>query len=389
MSSRFIVLIAASALIVMMAFPKAGFYYEGIPVTVGYIVLGLLAVFELIHKATHNKSDVGAPVAFILVFIFGFGAIEVGAFKIYGYASVGGAIAIVVSTLLVPVLSFLATCLLLRVLGTSGYVSALRWSLAIVLTYGLVSFFAFNIAGIAVGVPYVTTTGSDLAFVYERHNMRDNFVKMFSTYNNGNILGVNLLLWGPIAAVGTRYSLFSSIAFRTGCLLTLSRSAWAGLMIYEMLCALKDRSLARVYRAFFAVALLLLAVILVSLLIGHDPLKFLLDRDFNGRLSSFESQLEVVSQRKIAWEGESIYGGAYLAFGAIGVIMVLVIWLVPIIFGGKDPLQRTARVACLTYLIVGVIEGAFVLVPTQAVYWGVASLALMKLPETSAVRENV
>lgn len=388
MTSRYATMITAIALIIMMAFPKAGFYYETIPITMGYIILALLAVGELIYRATHHQRHLDSPVAYILVLLFGFAIVEMGAFKMYGYVSSGGAVAIVVSTLIVPLLSILATSLLLRVLGTAGYVNVLRWSLLIVFSFGLVSFIAFNTIQLPIGIPYLTTTGDDLSVVSERHNMRTNVVKMFSTYNNGNILGINLLLWGPIAAVGTQRSLISGVAFRSVCVLSLSRSVWAGLVALEVIGAFMDRSLSRIYRAFFATLLLMVVVIGVSLLIGHEPMKFLFDRDLGGRMSTLQGELDVISQRRVGWDSESIYAGAYLAFGPVGVVMVIAIWSIPVVFGGKSPLQQTARLACLVYLLVGAIEGAFLLVPTQAVYWSVATLALMHPPQMDALREE-
>lgn len=385
--SRFSPVVAALALVFMLAFPKAGFYYRNIPITFGYVVLGFLAALELVYKAKNRQRSAEPVIMLLLVMLFGLGVVELGSFRVYGMKSMGVGISIVVSSVLIPVLAILATQWVLRSLGVERFIKCLRWALAIVFAYGVISFFAYNLFGKVVGVPYLTTTGSDLSQIFSRHNLRGGVVKMFSTYNNGNILGINVLMWGPIAAVGVSSSWLSGAVFRSICLLTLSRSVWAGMIAYEIFNALMKRSVRRIFVAGAAVLGLLTLTILVSWLIGKDPIAFLLDKDLGGRMSNLQNDLEVISQRRIGWDSESVYAAAYLAFGPLGAVMLTAIWTIPVWAGGKTPLQQTARLACVIYLLVSIIEGAFVLVPTQATYWMIATIALCQ-PELTVAHAD-
>ena len=60
---------------------------------------------------------------------------------------------------------------------------------------------------------------------------------MVSTYNNGSILGTNMLIWMPLLLYSnTLKSKLSSIVARVCIFLTFARAAWFGLVIMEFLC---------------------------------------------------------------------------------------------------------------------------------------------------------
>ena len=376
MSNYLFPFLAAVGLLTMTAFPKAGVYVGNIPVTLGYVLLMFFGSLEILYIAI-NKVKTTRPVFISLAIgFFGLAILQLSFFRIYGYRSMGNAISIMASTLLVPGLSILSTTWFLRTLGIGNFVRTLRLSLLIVFSFGMVSFFAYNASAIVIGVPYVTTTGDDITEVFQKHNLRGPIVKMFSTYNNGNILGLNLLLWGPMAAVGVVPSLRYALGYRAICLLTLSRSVWVGLLTYEFISAYETRSLLRVRRAFGVSIALVGTAIMVSVLIGKDPLQFLLDKDLGGRVSDFNEQIKVISTQRIAWDGESVYTAAWMAYGPLGLLGILSVWLLPIFHAGPSLIQRTARVSMIVYMLIAAVEGAFNLIPTQFTYWMVASIAI-------------
>jgi hypothetical protein len=270
---------------------------------------------------------------------------------------------------------------MMRVLGIDGLLKTLRWALVPVLLFGIISFVAYNASGRVIGIPFVTTTGEDITQVAARHNLRGPVIKMFSTYNNGNILGINMLMWGPLAALG---SLGCAVGYRSICVLTLSRSVWVGLFAIEVFGAALEKSFARVYRAIAGTVILLLVVVAASTSIGKDPASFLLDKDLGGRVTNLQNDLEVISSQRIGWDSESLYAAAWLAFGPVGVALVVSIWMVPIVMGGNTELQKVARMVLVVYLLIAAVEGAFTLVPTQAVYWFVAAIAMSRPQSVSS-----
>jgi len=80
---------------------------------------------------------------------------------------------------------------------------------------------------------------------------------------------------------------------------------------------------------------------------------------------------------------------AWLAFGPAGMLLMGLIWAVPIVAGGRSRVQITARISLTVYMLVALVEGAFVLVPTQAVYWFVAALALAPADKVLLADEKV
>jgi hypothetical protein len=155
-------------------------------------------------------------------------------------------------------------------------------------------------------------------------------------------------------------------------------------MVIEILGAAMDRAVTRMMKAAAAVIVLACVVVVASLAIGRDPTTFLLDRDLGGRVTNLQNDLEMLSTSKIGWDSESIYAAAYLAFGPAGVAVILAIWTIPVLSGGSSRLQMTCRLTMLVYLLIGMAEGAFVLVPTQAVYWSVAAIAMCPAEQCAA-----
>jgi len=365
--------LAIVTVVVSFGFPKAGIYVGDIPITFGYTLLGFLAVLELFWIASARKRSINRSYVVLGILLLALTIVESFYFTVYGSTSLGAMISIVVSTVVIPVIALLATNQMIRVLGLDRFLQVLRWSLLPVFVFGLLSFLAYNASGVVIGIPFVTTTGADIGAVAERHNLRGPFIKMFSTYNNGNVLGVNVLMWGPVAAIA---SVPCAISFRSICVLTISRSVWVGLLLLEVLGALMERSLARIFRAGIGSVVLLAMAIAISVSIGKDPISFLLDTDLGSRVTNLRENLEVLSTQRVGWESESLYAAAWLAFGPIGTLLILCIWGLPIVVGGTSNVQKTARLALAVYMVVAMAEGAFNLVPTQAVYWSIAAIAM-------------
>ena len=373
MKTSFASAFAIFSIVVLLAFPKAGLYMGRVPLTVGYMLLALAGMAQLISVARSGRGKVRMDYLCLGTLFFVLGIVEAASFSYYGYLSVGNATSIVISTIVVPILAILSANWFLDVLGWERFFRTLKWSLSIVFAFGIISFLAYNVTGKLIGIPYLTTTGNNISLVAERHNLRGSIIKMFSTYNNGNILGINLLLWGALAASASKSSAFQ---FRSLCVLTLSRSVWLGLATFELANSIMRRSLQRVFYASAFVALLGLVAVGATLWMGRDPSEFFLDADLGGRVTSLKKELSGISTQKLAWNNESLYAAAYLAFGPIGVVMITSAWFLPIIRGGRSPIEIRCRLILFIYMFIAGVEAAFNLVPTQASYWLIAGIAM-------------
>ena len=368
--SRPITALTALAVFWMFALPKAGFYLAGTPVTFGYFMLAALAALQVLRMTTRPLRVCGDHLTLGLL-LCSLGTIELTTFARYGYDSIGSLASIVVSSLLMPVLSILAAHWTIERLGLPRLLKVVGYSLLVVAGYGLLSFLVFNTAGVLVGIPYITTTGGDLSEIMLRHNLRGPVIKMFSTYNNGNVLGVNVLLWGPLVAT----SLQTQMAFRTVCLLTLSRSVWVGLLVYESLTAAISMKIWRWFAGLVLLGMLIASVYGASRWMGLDPLAFLTDRQLGGRVQSIQNNLHRGLSSQTNWPSESFYASAYLSFGPAGLVLMTLVLLFPIVRGGRSNLAIRGRIAMATYLVVASAESAYNLVPTQMSYWFVAAIA--------------
>ncbi|WP_146525885.1 hypothetical protein [Novipirellula artificiosorum] len=371
---------AVVTIICLFGFPKAGIYLGDVPITFGYLLLGFSATIQLVRIAISGRRSIRADEAGLGILFFLLATVELAAFAKYGYHSKGALVSIVASTIVVPIFAILSVNFFVDILGTPLFFRLLRISLVIVFTFGVISFFVYNTTGIIIGVPFLTTTGGDISLVAERHNLRGTFIKMFSTYNNGNILGVNLLIWGPIAAIGAAASRFQ---FRSICILSLSRSVWIGLAAYELVNSIVQRRAKNIFYAGAFLLVLFTIAVGVSWMMGREPIAFLLDANLGGRVSNFEDNLHGMKTQKLAWTSESLYAAAYLTFGWCGSLLITLIWAIPILRGGRSPIQVQSRIALTIYMLIAASEAAFNLIPTQALYWMIAGIAMGATGTTS------
>jgi len=364
---------AIVAIIIFFAFPKAGVYVGDVPLTLGYGLLAITGGWQLLRLARHGRPQVRADYLILGILFFLLATVEAVTFAKYGFASLGTLFSILASTLVVPALGVLSVHVLIDALGMERFMRMLRISLAIVFVFGMVSFAIYNTLGVVVGIPCLTTTGEDIHTVADRHNLRGPVIKMFSTYNNGNILGINMLLWGAVAAAGTKFSLWQ---YRSICILTLSRSVWLGLALMEIISSVVQRSVLRILVAGVLVACLTVVYVAASWFIGRDPLSFLFDRNLGGRVVSFQDSIYGANGNRVGWTNESLYAAAFLAFGPVGTVLISAIWLFPIFRGGRSPIEVNCRIALAVYMMVACAEAAFNLVPTQSSYWMIAGIAM-------------
>ena len=375
MNQRLAACFAALTVIVLFGFPKAGIYLGNIPLTFSYALLGITAMFQLFSLARTSRKRIRSDYLFLGLFFVVLGIVEAAAFARYGVASTGSSVSILVSTLIVPVLTILSVNWFLETLGWPKLLGVLKLSLLLVFIFGIASFISFNLMGKAIGVPFLTTTGSDIQLVAERHNMRGSVIKMYSTYNNGNILGVNLLLWGALVASTSKFSAFQ---FRSLCILTLSRSVWLGLAAFELGNSLLRLSLKRIFFAVGLIAMLGVVALGATWWMERDPADFMLDADLGGRVSKLNNDLNVVSTQRIGWKNESLYAASYLAFGSIGLALITALWALPIFRGERNTIAIRCRLILAVYMFVSISEAAFNLIPTQACYWLIAAIAMSR-----------
>src|SRR5690606_25097688 len=74
----------------------------------------------------------------------------------------------------------------------------------------------------------------DVGALEGKHIDRGGIFKLISTYNNGNIFGICMVMLLPLYACLERRT-WPQLVVKAALVLTLSRTVWAGLIAYEVL----------------------------------------------------------------------------------------------------------------------------------------------------------
>ena len=369
--------LAAMTLFVNTAFPKGGFYLSAVPITWGYLLLGLtgsLCVGTLLLE----RFKLDMPLLLSITLILGYTAYSVVTLIFLGYdanLSFGFLLSYCVSISVVPLFALLTTSYLLKKVEVATFLGILKVALLIVVVWGIVHFVAMNALGTFIGVPYVTTTGAQLDISTTRSVNRGGVLKMVSTYNNGNILGVNLLLWFPVVLAGgrrlaKRFALPARLLF----LLSLSRTVWAGWIVSETLLRVFGlRKLTSLIVAFVLVPVAAGLVVAVATVWFDNPLAFIFDASLGGRRAQLDQAIGLLPQ---AFGGirEIVYTSVATDFGVVGLLLFVVTWGFPLLLPVGTRVARLAKVGLITYFFLMLSDGAFVFIPTQYTYWMVAAV---------------
>jgi len=74
----------------------------------------------------------------------------------------------------------------------------IRVCVLLVALFGVTDFVSRNFLKIPLDVPYLTMNAGDTDKLDQKYNTRGNFTKLYSSYGNGNIYGVCMLMLAPV-----------------------------------------------------------------------------------------------------------------------------------------------------------------------------------------------
>lgn len=387
--SRAALLTTAIVIFLLVAMPKGGIKFERIPITFSYLALGLAALPCLaasIHTATWNRPA-------IVCFLMTLPLAVVASTKVvfWGYYEQGFALALLTNVCVLPFVFLVCFRALSSALAHRRIQRLLVVCIVLVSLFGLIEFTARNFFGSAIEVPYITVNSDDVGHIWEKHNMRTNLMKLVSTYNNGNIFGICMLLLGPLFwALKPRRTL--RLIYLAALFLTLSRTVWAGMLIWLVLWepVYRRRPVSMLLRS---PVHLLTAIVLggSGVFVLSKGMDFLFDQNLGGRLQALPDVQVTLFGPDLPFLGigELTYTSFLQNFGLAG-LAAFVAWLAaPIVacltaegLGALGPLRRAALVSLTVYMVVCAVDGAFMLIPVIALYWLVASYLLNPACET-------
>ena len=373
--------------IFLVLFPKGGIKISSVPITWGYLLLGLplpvLALIRLVGFPLRFRRTALIAVATVIPF----DVLFLYSCRQNGVASVGDAMSTFVNFFLFPPAFLLVYPAFLDRIDGARLSRLLRFCMLSAALFGLVLFVVYPLTGNLLEVPYLTVNADDYGLIDStKHITRGAFLKLISTYNNGNVYGVATLILLPI------YNTLEPKAWRRNTMklaliLTLSRTVWAGL-IFEQLLSLGRiafESAPTFPRVKLGPALrrsLVLFVtagaIVAGLTLTFGDLSFLFDENLGGRsaglISAFHN-ITLLPAIPVIPFNEIIYAAALAEYGVAGFFSIILIFLMPLaLFASnpavlRSPIRAAALKGLILYSLLMGIDGAIGLIPVMVFYW--------------------
>lgn len=368
-------------IVFMIIFPKSGIKMENIPVTTGYVLICMMAVLASVRFCVAPKIGTASLLALALCAPF---ASLVGlALLTNGAASQGAAFSAIMSFILLPVIFFGLFSSLLASMRSATVRCSIVFALRIVALYGIFLFLLKLNTGTYFEVPYLTVNADDTGLLEStKYIQRGEVFKLISTYNNGNILGVSLLLLVPLY-LGFERSRVMAIIVIAALLLTLSRSVWIGLVFAMGTLGLRKRLTIRslLYLVIGGV-IMMLAMLFLVYFIDQD-MGFLMDSSLGGRaetLSSINSMTLMLPQQ-VDMLPEIVYAGIVQQYGMLGLCDFMLLLAAPILsarvlYRRFSEVQARAALGIYTYMVVCFADGAIMLIPVLTIFYFVATILL-------------
>jgi len=421
-----------AAVIFHVAFPKAGFKWRGIPITIPDIVYLLLLVFAFFRfwRPFHMSRSVKVC-SLLMVLGMAYFAFRIWFEQYYGYPAAWADNLAELTALCIYPLIFFALLFVVDQFRLEGVVlRVLRGSVVVVLVYGM----AQKILGdYRVVIPGLTANWDDAHqpdFLIGKDNMLwgTQTLKLTSTFQNGNILAINLLLLLPLAVALCRSRRSKiTVAVLGGLELTLaaSRSAWAGAAFLALLVLLVNFKRIDQRLAFGVLVAVAAFVFLFYVPVGRERFTQTSNEglmDMGGRMypASILVQDSVIdnpdndvqsvlwgpfrtTRKRVALSGGEAYEMFYLSLWEIGGVVGVALWLAPVAFSmmrfyrrRSDPVLRAVFLGIAAWSVAAIAEGAFWLPPTSFNLWMLIGLGWLRvtardrlLPRASAQRLGV
>jgi hypothetical protein len=235
-----------------------------------------------------------------------------------------------------------------------------------------------------IGIPYLTFTGAEFD-IGTKYIDRGGVIKLISTYNNGNIFGVNVVMWSGLALYGMPESYrfirkffmnTVNVFVKAALLLTLSRTVWITMIFSEIFLRIfVFRRLNHIFSLFFVLVLLLFLVFGAAGLFVRDPLAFIFDANLGARRNQLDMAWSFWPNQPFLGTAEIVYASMLTNFGALGLALFVLTWAWPAFIPPVDFEGRLVQMGLFAYLLAMGADGAFIYVPTQATYWFLVAFA--------------
>jgi hypothetical protein len=367
----------------LVAFPKGGVKVGEVPITWGYLALAIpLLAFAggLLNGAPLRVTRVRLlPLAALVPFQF----LVWTSLMINGFDGAGFTVSLLVTFFVLPVTFLLAIGLPLEGMDLDRVLRWVRNAMLFAAAYGIALFGYVLATGEFVEIPLLTSNLADFGTLGDKHNNRGGIWKLISTYNNGNLYGVSILLLLPVFSQVERRPWARGIV-KLSLLLTLSRTVWIGLVLWEVLERLyvSRLSVRRLLGLVVALAAAGAAIVTALVVLLEREISFLFARDLGGREGlELLADATILPSQPFTTLPEIVYFGVIQEFGMVGLLFFLIAMAAPpllLVFGAVphpgSEWKRALGAGLALYLVICMVDGGTLFIPVAAFFWFVVAL---------------
>lgn len=369
--------------IFLVAFPKGGVKVGETPITFGYILLLLYTLLSVLFIKVEdgNKLYIRQGRKYVLMCCL--------PFQIYSAfilllsentVSFGYVLSFVLSVILMP---FIFLFVLNKYLDLDRFdeifYPVFKNCIRFVAIFGIILFVLKFRTGKDFEIPYLTVNIDDAGTIATKFNMRAGISKLVSTYNNGNIYGVSLLILLPLYFEREKVLLFKLILILS-LVLTLSRTVWAGTVMYFIVYFISKINSTKGWITLAAVIVVMIAAGPAILDLMHVNLDFIFDKKLGGRAHTLNVFENFTLFGSLVFKGisEIVYTSIIDTFGILGLILFIFYLFSPVIvyyfvLKQQNFDKSTAFWGLFLYWFLCFSDGAMLLIPVMAFYWFISS----------------
>jgi hypothetical protein len=369
-------------IIFLVAFPKGGIKIGPVPLTWGYMLLMIMVPASVVYSLIKGSVYITKKGKLVMLLCLPFIIYSSFIISLVPNDSPGFLISYILSILIMP---FLFLVFFNRIIDskvfTETFSNVFIYCIRFIVVYGLVIFIQRILTGDNLEIPYLTVNIDDLGKIDEKYNLRGIFMKYTSTYNNGNIYGACMILFTPLYLQLEKRNAMKTM-FLCAIILTLSRTAWIGLIIYMLLYFKKSITTVKAWTILITIVTVLIVALPILLTLVNLDTDFLTDSNLGGRADSLKvfSNFTLFGAGHFHAIGEIVYASIYDNFGSVGLILFFLYITSPLmvyyIFNKNSDKNSTTHWGLIMYIIICASDGAMLYIPTMAFFWFIASYIL-------------
>lgn len=373
-------ILALVLILFLLIFPKGGFKLSGAPVTFGYLFLVASSFLFYIKGAKYFSKKT----SILLGFLLPFQSLIFISLIANGFTYLADTVSLWIHFFLFPMAIFFLFPKELDPKISQFITKTILIGIRLVVSYGICLFSYKFFTGKFLEIPFLTVNFHDLSSLDTNKCIdRGGFFKLISTYNNGNLYGICMLMIFPFYQKLEKQKFFLFFAYLS-LVLTFSRTVWIGLVFVETLIFLSSSN-SKTWK--HSLKFLLIASFGAFVFLGvayyfHLPLKFFLDSSFGNRLNQFNilNRFSLFGVEPFSGIFEITYLGVYKSFGLLGLVTFCLAMLGPITLVPSK--YKSIKLGLITYSFISLSDGALLLIPVMTFYWFLIwlSFSLSKSP---------